>query len=82
MKTIMLSAVCLLLLCSCEDENAHKTIDWYMQHREAIEADVQKCDGIAEKNQDNWCASAYQAQRNVTAERIGNHAKEAIKRQR
>ncbi|SCC04317.1 hypothetical protein GA0061082_10719 [Snodgrassella sp. R-53583] len=70
MKLILNICVSLFLLCACGDENAHKTADWYKQHRDVLKTDLKKCKGISYKNRENWCEAAVQANRELMGERI------------
>lgn len=61
-KLIMISATALLMV-ACGDPNAHKTVEWYMEHQDVMKEDVKKCETISLKNRENWCEAAEQAER-------------------
>lgn len=72
MKRLMLLAAAVVLAAACTktDENAHKTTEWYMEHRDVLTQDLERCAQISLKNQENWCAAADLANRKIRAQRV------------
>ena len=71
MKNLLVITILILVsACTTKEDQSYKTVDWYKSHPDVLKADLEKCESISIKNQENWCAAAQQANRNLAAQRI------------